>query len=426
MKRTFNITLLILVLVGCTGNPQSLPPPTATIQAVAPIPTVEERAWNDYHPDPDQIWNRVFRLFYSRTASDGRKYGLGELDPLLWFDTTYLLNGVSHQQAIHILDEFLATHAENLINDPLKRAMFQRDLWAVFDWLAYQSSPYPSQRRALAIRIAKIMQRVALTKEQILSLPDNYELSVQAGAFPTDYQIDRPKAAFLPPDLFQTDSAWVAMGRRGGPIAVSHTEGFPFLGRSVFLVFVRSPGGRTATLDFIQALNRDSHPAFAVGSEVALIRRMLLIDDHGNLVLSPLLETIQIRHFSPEQSFHEFELDRSRLLRGDARTLNLNINLFPLFFSHGDVFEAAHGLEPQAAIPDLCKGCHLFIPGILDSGDMQNLLQSVISYSRANFPLPNDKRPVLFATTWEDEAQTVTQWKVAQPTWQLLRSVPSQ
>jgi len=238
--------------------------------------------------------------------------------------------------------------------------------------------------------------------------------------------LDDPKAAFLPSDLFQPDSAWVPMGREGGPMAMAHTEEFPFFGRSVFLVFARSPNGRIATLDFIHSLNTDPHPVLPVGSDVALVRRMFLIDDQGNLVLSPLVETIQIRHFAPEQVFHEFELDRARLLNRHANTFNLKTDLFMIFSSHGDIFEGDHGPELQATIPDICKACHLNIHGVIDSGDMQSLLQSIISYSRINFPLPDNQRPVLFANTWANEAQTVANWKFDHPTWHTLKAVWSQ
>src|ERR1051325_8143528 len=185
MKSIIALTLVCVALVACAGKVALPPPVTGTPQAIPTAAPTEEPTWNVYGPYPNHIWNRVFRLFYSRTASDGKEYGLGELDPLLWFDTTYLLTGSSHQRAIQLLDGFLVTHAENLINDPLKRAMFQRDLWAVFDWLASQTDPYPSQRRALETRLAQIIRRVALTKEQITSLPDNYALVVQSNVYPT-------------------------------------------------------------------------------------------------------------------------------------------------------------------------------------------------------------------------------------------------
>lgn len=427
MKSAFSlISITLAIFVGCTSNLQPPAPSTATAPAAQAIPTSEGLSWNVYDPSPGHLWNRVYRQFYRRTTKDGNEHGLGELDPLLWPDTTYQLNGTSHQQAIKILDEFLATHAETLIHDPLKRAMFQRDLWAVFDWLVSYSDPYPLEREALAIRLAQIIRKVALTKEQIGSLPDNYALALQSNAFPDKYQSGNPEAAFLPYDLFGPGSAWVPMGRQGGPIAITHTHEFPFFGRSVFLVFVRSPDGRKATLDFIHSLNTESHPKLVIGSEVALVRRMLLIDDQGNLVLSPLIETIQIRHFSPAQIFHEFELDRGSLLNGHTATLRLNTDLFLLFLSHGDVFEIEQGPGLQATIPDICKSCHLNIPGVVDSGDMQDLLQTILSYSRAVFPLPDNQRPVLLATTWTDEAQTVIQWKMDHPTWQALRSFGKQ
>ncbi|HKY53833.1 MAG TPA: hypothetical protein VJM08_05965, partial [Anaerolineales bacterium] len=345
-----------------------------------------------------------------------------ELDPLLWFDTTYLLEENSHPEAIQVLDEFLTTNAETLIRHPLKRAMFQRDLWTVFDWLAFQTEPFPVQREELKARLTKIIKRVALTEEEILSLPDNYALAVESKIFPGDFQVDQPQAAFLPSDLFQSNSAWIPIGREGGPIAMSHTNEFPFLGRSVFLVFVRHPEGRMATLDFVQSLNSEPQSARTVGIDVALVRRMLLIDDQGELVLSPLIETIQLRHFNPEQIFHEFELDRRRIINGNADTFKLKTHLFMLFFSHGDVFERDHGPELQATIPNICKACHLNDPPLPNYGNTQ----SIISVSRSNFPLPNKEAPILRPISWPDEVQLVIEWKHNHNTWQTLETLWSQ
>ncbi|HLO15414.1 MAG TPA: hypothetical protein VK206_11325 [Anaerolineales bacterium] len=422
MKRIITLTFAALLLVGCAGNVASHPAATAATKATETVAPSEEPTWNVYDSNPAHIWNRVFHLLYSRTASDGKEYGLGELDPLVWFDTTYLLTEPSHQRALQVLNEFLATHAENLIKNPLKRAMFQRDLWAVFDWLASQTDPYPSQRRALEMRLAQIIRRVALTREQIISLPDNYALAVQSNAFPANFQADNIQAAFLPADLFQPNSPWIPMGREGGPIAMAHTEAAPFFGRSVFLVFVQSPDGRTGTLDFIHSLNENPHPTLATGSDVALVRRMLLIDDEGDLVLSPLVETVQIRHFAPEQIFHEFELDRMRLLNRSINTLNLNTALFLLFSSHGDVFQNPGLPRLQATIPDICRGCHLLAGAVVDRGN----IASILSYSRASFPLPDNQKPVLLATNWESEAGNVKNWKMNNMTWKSLKSLWNQ
>ena len=414
---------MVIVLIGCSRDRVSrYPSITPTTQVSQIFPATEKTVWSVYDPDPDHLWNRVIRQLYRRTTTNGEEYGSDELDPLLWFDTTYLLSGTSHEQAIQVLDAFLTTHAENLIHDSLKRAMFQRDMWALFDWLASQSEPYPSQRQALETRLAQIIKRVALSKEEILSLPDNYALAIESQAFPANVQAEHPESAFLPFDLFQPDSAWVPMGREGGPVAMTHTNSFPFFGRSVFLVFVRSPKGRVATLDFIESLNTEPHPVLAIGSDVALVRRILLIDDQGSLVLSPLVETVQIRHVSPAQFFHEFELKRTRLFNGIAGGLELNTDLFLLFMSHGDVFENDHGPALQATVPAICKACHFEDSLTLDSGD----IQSIISYSRQRFPLPDNGQPTLIATSWADEAQTVIEWKLNHETWKSLEAMWNQ
>jgi hypothetical protein len=420
MKRINILIFTIVLLVGCTRNQQTASPSiTATARNTEVYPTQKASVWSVYDPDPDHLWNRVFRQLYRRVAANREEYGSDVLDPLLWLDTTYLLNGVSHQQAIQVLDEFLSTHAENLIRDPLKRAMFQRDVWAVFDWLASRAEPYPLQRKVLETRLAQIIRRVALSKEEILSLPDNYALEVEANTFPANVSADHPETAFLPSDIFQPDSAWVPMGREGGPVAMTHTASFPFFARSVFLVFVRSPGGRMATLDFINALNTNPSHALTIDSDVALVRRMLLIDDQGELILSPLIETIQIRHFSPAQNFHEFELNRVQLFNGLSGGLVLKTDLFLLFMSHGDVFEISGLPTLKVTIPQICKGCHSENPPLPKPGN----IQSIISYARFNFPLPDNEQPILLATTWADEAQTVSEWKLSHETWKSLRAL---
>ena len=419
MKKNILLTWMILSLAGCTTPLQRIPPEFTITPPTNPMnPAMPGSVWSVYDPDPAHLWNRVFRQLYRRTTAAGQEYGANELDPLLWQDTTHLLEENSHRPAVRVLDEFLASSAESLIRDPLHRAMFQRDLWAVFDWLAAQAQPFPAQRWALKSRLAQIIKRVALSKEEILSLPDNYVLAIESSMYPSEFQAGSPKEAFLPADLFHPQSAWVPLGREGGPTAMTHTEAFPFFGRSAFLVFVRSPAGRQATLDFIESLKTESNPFTAIGSDVALVRCMLLIDDQGEMVLSPLVETIQLRHFSPAQSFYEFELDRASLFAGTHGGLLPKTELFMLFMGHGDVFEFP-APELQVGIPKICSACHFEYPRISNSGNTR----SIISYSRQPFALGDDERPVLFATTLREEAQSVIDWKRTHRTWRSLAAL---
>jgi hypothetical protein len=371
--------------------------------------------WGVYDPDPEHLWNRLFRQFFSRTTNDGQEFGWNSLDPLLWPETTHLLEGASYRQTLQLLDEFLSTGGELLISDPLKRAMFQRDLWAVFDWLGIATGGFAEQREALQEKIALILKKLALTEQEIQSLPDNYTAAVDSGAFPASFQDQDPNLAFLPAGFLEPDGGWVCLGRGAGPIAMTHTEEFPFFGRSIFLVFMRVPGSRDATLSFLQELNEARQPVLPGVLEVALVRRALLIDTQGGLVLSPIVESIQIRHFRPTQTFYEFELDRTLLFNGFSGGLQPVDKVLMLFRSHGDGFLA--GYIEEAQIPELCKGCHI------DEGMSILGVTSILSYSRARFPLPDGGQPVLAAATPEQEAQALVAWKTGQESWQKLQTL---
>src|SRR5436190_24284883 len=72
--------------------------------------TSESKGWTLYDPDPDHLWNRLYRALYQRLARNGKEYGYDELDPIVWPTSKYLLAGQSYQRASALLDEFLSTH----------------------------------------------------------------------------------------------------------------------------------------------------------------------------------------------------------------------------------------------------------------------------------------------------------------------------
>src|SRR5262249_22255296 len=140
-----------------------------------------------YDPNPQHLWNRLYAALYVRTTPDGKTYGEDELDPLLWPSSKYLLTEPRHQRAIALLDEFHTKNGEKLIPDPLKRALLQRDLWAIFDWLADPDAEYQretgtlmAERRKLQVRLARVIRRLALPADQLQALPDNYAAAVAA------------------------------------------------------------------------------------------------------------------------------------------------------------------------------------------------------------------------------------------------------
>lgn len=391
-----------------------LEPSSTPFLPPAPEPGAETR-WAVYHPDPPHLWNRLFRQLFGRTASDGAEYGWDTLDPLLWPDSSHLFEETAYQQTTELLDEFLAGDGARLIDDPLKRAILQRDLWAVFDWLGLDSDSFTEQREALQTRIIRIIRSLALTEHEIADLPANYHAAVLSGAFPESFKIEDPGAAFLPAGLFNQAGDWICLGREGGPIAMAHTENFPFLGRSIFLVFMRVPGDREAGLAFVRELTEMQRPALPAGLEVALVRQALLIDVQSDLVPSPIVESVQLRQFDGLQRFYNFGLDRKLLFAGVAGGLLPLQKEFLLFFSHGDPFQIGH-LE-EAAIPAICIACHT------DPGQGISGITSILSFSRARFLLPDGQKPVLTVTSPGQEAEVLINWKVQDESWHRFMSL---
>jgi hypothetical protein len=401
--------------------------------------------WRLYDPDPNHLWNRLCRSLYRREWRDGRQYGYDELDPLLWHSTKYLLINPSYRQVVTLLDEFLTTHAERAITNPLKRAIFQRDLWAIFDWTTEVSND-SQEKLNLQIKLVQVMKRLALSPDQIAALPNTYKEAVNARAFATTYDLDKPEQAFLPPDLFDPQGPWVRLSARGGsPVAPSHVQGFS--GRSVFLVFMHLPEGRDATLKYLKKLSQfprpwipdpqdprrllpnSNLPQFPVGTQLALVRGLVLIDSRGEFRSTNIVEDIQIRvhrtipgeipdalntnrnEAREALDVHEFKLSRSKLFTGESgglRAIAAGETEFPLFQSQGiDLFE-----QPLVELPperelrvslDACSSCH-FRPGV----------HSVLSR------VPGDLIP-----SWDlnYEASETKGWKGRQYNWGLLQGL---
>ena len=453
MKDRFAVWLAGLVVLQIALSPHLTP----TVRSDPGSYQPGSHSWSEpalglYDPEPKHIWNRLHRQFHVRVTSDEKEYGYDELDPLLWHGTSYLLTGPSHKQALNLLDEFLATHAEKLISDPLKRAIFQRDLWAVFDWLS-QSDIHQREREGLQTRLAQMIQRLALTPEQIKLLPDNYSAAVQGKSFAAQYRPDSTDTPFLPPELFLTGGPWVAIGPSDRPAATSHLADFAFAGRSVFLVFMHLPEGHEATIAYLQKLKEFPQPwilnpdgvrpnqivpnpdlpQFPAGTELALVRRMVLIDNQGKLTPTPITESAQFRVYRrvpsgtrrsteearTSQSVFEFRLKRRNLFDGEAgglRPVLIGEKDFEIFRSHGiDWFEGSNGgsLEKsQFPVLEQCAVCHL-APGI----------HSVLSYSVQRFQ-PASLQPIpLSATRIANEEDSTTSWKRRQYEWGLLKGL---
>jgi hypothetical protein len=357
------------------------------------------------------LWNRLHDAFRSRTE-DGEAGDPWELDPFLWRSDKYLAGEKGLKPCLAVLDEFIAKNGHTMIKDPLKRALLQRDLWALFDTLYVPrfAAARKDPELELATRVARILPRLSLTAEEIKKLPDNYAQAVSARTPPARPDLERPEAAFLPGDLWDPGGPWVLLGDEAGmPLALTHAHFFG--GRSTFYVFLRLGDRREQTLKYLDGLRKqapDDKPApFPSGARVALVRQLQLIDDQGKRVTTHVTESLQMR---TAEGVFEIKLSRRALLAGEPGLKAVGPDDRErdyLLFMGGNA-----GQGPSKVLRS-CFHCH--------QGEGIN---SVLSYRRFQ-PLPLTPRaePVLTAAKREDEDRWTRAWKGSRYEWGLLQGL---
>jgi len=366
-----------------------------------------------YDPDPDHLWNRLFDTFYRQNvlnyAGGDRKktvanwVGPDVLDPPLGCHPRFLLDDEPFARCNAVLDEFLSQQGAEQISDPLKRAVLQRDLWAVFDVLAATNhslrisgsiDPLPTpttpsqeqHRSILEGKIARVIRSLVLSPMEVKGLPDTYTAAIQSGASSTG--LENSSNDFIPNDLFLTNTAWVEV--QPGKL-LSHT--LMVGGRSVFRVFVKSPPGFTNVLeDHLRNLDewRRQYQAWAtlwrtnyataeksqpqppsgelpVGTQFLLLREMICLDENLQMIPTHIVESVQFRTtykegFLEHPVAHEAELNRALLFAGKRGGLK------PI--ASGELrnggYEGLGSLlvdnkgngSPLIAFPQNCLACH--------------------------------------------------------------------
>ncbi|MGA3268890.1 MAG: hypothetical protein ABSE16_18975 [Verrucomicrobiota bacterium] len=396
-----------------------------------------------YDPNPRHLWNRLNEAVFVRTAPDGKKYGLDELDILYWARTTNLLAGASHERALAVLDEFIQTHGEKLIQDPLEKALLQRDFWELFDWSA-MGFGYANNvvgRRELQRRLAVVIRKLGLTTNEIASLPDNYA-QAETAAMPD-----------LPQGLFQTNSDWINVSVNTYEQTVpAHTLSFG--GRSVFTVWFHDSDGRRAGLDYLEQLRafkpmwvptanfpwnnmmtlNTNLPEFPAQSQWALARCLCVVDADGRIQPTHLVESIQLRTYldvhgfadrrrpgnSPAQQFNEFDMSRrshAELVSipedqkdfTNVRLFSRGIDFFEPYQPGPTNYDSANG---QSLVLENCVACH--------SG---RGIFSVNSFTRFGSVQPTDEATQLIEAEPKREERMALDWKQERFDWGLLQGL---
>jgi len=387
--RSFATFVVSAMLVGVLGMTCSAAGPEDWYYREGPLRSSlkSDKPLPLYDSNPEHLWNRVFGAFYIRpselpsrpeypkdsTKLDqwDRKLRSGELPlgPVIkrieggdipsfpaWQKTRYYSDPATFERADKLLDEFIDTHGERLLDDPLKRAFLQRDLWAVFDHLVTQNiarfndpgltgrrSSVPdyqvntfqkhpdhdlgpeevqadpariARRETLCRKLAVIIRRLALPRPTIEALPDNYAAAIRSGRFTSRHEFD-PKRDYLPPGLLTQLDEWVEIDTSSEHLNREAEEGQQMLlswsirGRSYYRVFWRFPGGRRAVEDYLDYLRREGvdwkdtarHGLVAykpdvrqipVGTEAAIVQFMVVLDDRLEPVPTQVVELVHV------------------------------------------------------------------------------------------------------------------------------------
>jgi hypothetical protein len=247
---------------------------------------------------------------------------------------------------------------------PLARALMQSDLWSAYDLLHWDLFPQDrgtildAHKRTVSDLMAQLLKKLALSREEIESLPDNYAAARQQDSLP---------------DLFSPASEWIEMQWFPGR---THDAQAEF--RRVSRLFVKPAHPSRTRQEFLNSL-RDRHgdPTSDLAGAVILIQP-LLIDSTGHLVPSHLTTDVEVRLFEwrPDGSFqrtniHTYELSREMILNGLAPGgLAVQDEYSPAYLSAGGSYGfaepafrpkgAAEGTETPVIVKlrTRCSVCH--------------------------------------------------------------------
>jgi hypothetical protein len=223
------------------------------------------------------------RLISTRTF-ERLEIGDRAIDPLYpnFFSDTgarRVLTDSSYSPLVKALQDAVSESANR---SAVARALMQSDLWSAYDQL-YGAYTQPDQneleqhRRVIADLLGRLIKKIALTPEEIRSLPNNYSAAMRRQSLP---------------DLFAKDSGWIEI------LWFPHrTHEEAANDRRVARVFLKPTHPARDLQKFVNAQREENGDPVRDLDGVALIMQLLLIDTQGKLTPTTLTTDVQVRLF---------------------------------------------------------------------------------------------------------------------------------
>jgi hypothetical protein len=315
-----------------------------------------------FDPRPGHPWDQAREAFYARRFTTGEVFEHPHASAPPWHEFMPFTHDADfHERVGKLLEAVEKLPPAQMEEQPAaRRLVLLRDLWAIFDALRWANNRWPKEdedvatkalarRDELLQRIARVMRRLELTEEEVRALPDAFKITADKKLYPKAFDPAAGDKAFFPSDLLDKDGPWLAYSGEKEPSAggVLHTN---FVNqRSVFTLHLRAPDGRDGGVKFFRDyVKADRRLDIPPGSTLALLSRAVVPTRSGKLLVSPLVESLQLIVVTPPKDRRfKFALDRKELIAG-------NLGLKPLgkddpadFSSFGDAVLWGHPVDPR-------------------------------------------------------------------------------
>ena len=399
-----------------------------------------------YSDNPNDPWNRIFSCLFSRHVDARLSDEFPEGAPFREFadffhlrvsarvfdrtetgdraiDPLYAPPANSPEGSRQLLIEPRYSEFTGALQEALRkptprptiaRAMMQSDLWSAYDLLYWPLFPedrnteLDRHKRVISDLIAQLTVKLALTPEEIQSLPNNFGHARSQDSLP---------------DLFNPNGQWFEFQYIPDRM---HDEAAGF--RRVTRLFVKATPTPRDKRKFLGAFRDDPEKACAQLDGAALIIQPLLIDTQGNLVPTHLTTDVQVRLFTKtsEGNFVKTELrlgelSRRLMLRDPASGgLTSEDENSPTYLSSGGEYGFASPVSVEAndknPSPILvkqrtrCAHCH------------GTDLTSLMSFNFARDPHSRPAPITIFDPAAHQAADYVISRKLRRPEWKVLHA----